>query len=61
MLNEITGVDEAEAGNLLEAAGGDVRVAALLALTNMTPDEAKASLTGWVSLREVLESKGVKT
>ena len=61
MLSEITGVDEAIAGSLLEAAGGDVRVAVLLALTDMTPDEAMASLAGWVSLRDVLERRGVET
>ena len=60
MLTEITGVDAAEAGDLLEAAGGDVRVAILLAATDMTPDEARASLAGWVSLREVLERRGVE-
>lgn len=61
MLTEMTAVEEAEARGLLEAAGGDVRVAALLALTEMTPDEARASLAGWVSLRDVLESRGVET
>ncbi len=61
MLTEITGVEEAEARGLLEAAGGDVRVAALLALTEMTADEARASLAGWVSLRDVLERRGVET
>jgi len=61
MLTEVTGVEEAEARGLLEAAGGDVRVAVLLALTDMTPDEAKASLAGWVSLRDVLERRGAKT
>ena len=61
MLTEVTGVEEAEARKLLEAAGGDVRVAVLLALTDMTPDEARASLAGWVSLRDVLERRGVKT
>jgi len=61
MITEITGVDRAEAESLLDAAGGDVRVAILLATTNMTPDEAKASLEGWVSLREILERRGIKT
>jgi len=61
MLSEITGVDEATAESLLEDAGGDVRVAVLLALTDMTPDEARASLAGWVSLRDVLERRGVET
>lgn len=61
MLTEMTAVEEAEARGLLEAAGGDVRVAALLSLTEMTPDEARASLAGWVSLRDVLESRGVET
>jgi N-acetylmuramic acid 6-phosphate etherase len=60
MLAEITGVEEAMAEGLLEVAGGDVRVAALLALTDMTADEARASLEGWVSLRDVLESRGVR-
>jgi len=60
MLTEITGVDRAEAESLLKAAGGDVRVAILLASTDMTPDEAKASLDGWVSLREILERRGAK-
>jgi len=61
MLSEITGVDEATAESLLEDAGGDVRVAVLLALTDMTPDEARASLAGWMSLRDVLERRGVVT
>jgi N-acetylmuramic acid 6-phosphate etherase len=61
MLTEVTGIEEAEARGLLEAAGGDVRVAVLLALTDMTPGEARASLAGWVSLRKALESGGVKT
>jgi len=61
MITEITGVDRAEAESLLDAAGGDVRVAILLATTDMTPDEAKASLEGWVSLREILERRGAKT
>jgi len=61
MLTELTGVEEAEARGLLEAAGGDVRVAVLLALTDMAPDEARASLAGWVSLRELLESRGVES
>lgn len=61
MMTEITGVEEAEARRLLEAAGDDVRVAALLALTDMTPDEARESLAGWVSLRDVLENRGVET
>jgi len=61
MLTGITGVEEVEARGLLEAAGGDVRVAVLLALTDMTPGEARESLEGWVSLREVLERRGVKT
>jgi N-acetylmuramic acid 6-phosphate etherase len=60
MIAEITGVDRAEAESLLDAAGGDVRVAILLAMTEMTPDEAKASLEGWVSLREILEGRGAK-
>jgi N-acetylmuramic acid 6-phosphate etherase len=61
MITEITGLDRVEAENLLNAAGGDVRVAILLALTDMTPDEAKAALEGWVSLREILERRGAKT
>jgi N-acetylmuramic acid 6-phosphate etherase len=61
MLTEVTGVEEAKARGLLEAAGGDVRVAVLFALTDMTPDEARASLAGWVSLREVMESRGART
>ncbi len=61
ILTGIKGVEEAEARGLLEAAGGDVRVAVLLALTDMTPDEARESLEGWASLRDVLESRGVKT
>ena len=61
MLTEITGVEETEARRLLEAADGDVRVAALLALTEMTADEARASLAEWVSLREALEKRGVET
>ena len=61
MLTEITGVDRAEAENHLIAAEGDVRVAILLASTDMTPDEAKAALDGWVSLREILERRGAKT
>ena len=61
MITEITGVDRAEAENWLNAAEGDVRVAILLAMTDMTPDEARASLEGWVSLREILERRGAKT
>jgi N-acetylmuramic acid 6-phosphate etherase len=61
MITEITGVDRAEAESLLDAAGGDVRLAILLAMTEMTPDEARASLEGWASLREILEGRGVKT
>ena len=61
MLTEITGVDRTEAENLLIATEGDVRVAILLASTDMTPDEARASLEGWVSLREILERRGSKT
>ena len=61
MLTEITGVDRAEAENHLIAAEGDVRVAILLASTDMTPDEARLSLDGWVSLREILERRGSKT
>ena len=61
MITEITGVDRAEAENLLNAAEGDVRVAILLALTDMTLDEARASLDGWVSLREILKRRGAKT
>ena len=61
MITEITGVDRAEAENLLNAAEGDVRVAILLALTDMTLDEARASLDGWMSLREILKRRGAKT
>ena len=61
MLTEITGVDRAEAENHLIATEGDVRVAILLASIGMTPDEAKAALDGWVSLREILERRGAKT
>lgn len=61
MLTEITGVDGTEAENHLIAAEGDVRVAILLASTDMTPDEARLSLDGWVSLREILERRGSKT
>ena len=61
MLTEITGVDRAEAENHLIAAEGDIRVAILLASTDMTPDEARLSLDGWVSLREILERRGAKT
>jgi len=61
MLTEITGVDRIEAENHLIAAEGDVRVAILLAMTDMTPDEARLSLDGWVSLREILERRGSKT
>ena len=61
MLTEITGVDRTEAENHLIAADGDVRVAILLASTDMTPDEARLSLEGWVSLREILERRGAKT
>jgi N-acetylmuramic acid 6-phosphate etherase len=61
MITEITGVDRTEAENLLITAERDVRVAILLALTDMTPDEARASLEGWVSLRETLERRGAKT
>ena len=61
MLTEITGVDRTEAENHLIAAEGDVRVAILLASTDMTPDEARLSLDGWVSLREILERRGSKT
>jgi len=61
MLTEITGVDGTEAENHLIAAEGDVRVAILLASTDMTPDEARLALDGWVSLREILERRGAKT
>lgn len=61
MLTEITGVDRTEAENLLIAAEGDVRVATLITLTDMTPEEARASLDGWASLREILERRGAKT
>ena len=61
MLTEITGVDRTEAENHLVAAEGDVRVAILLASTDMTPDEARLALDGWVSLREILERRGAKT
>jgi N-acetylmuramic acid 6-phosphate etherase len=61
MITEISGVDRAEAESLLNSAGGDVRVAILLAMTGLTPDEARASLEGWVSLREILERRGAKT
>ena len=61
MLTEITGVDRTEAENHLITAEGDVRVAILLASTDMTPDEARLSLDGWVSLREILERRGAKT
>lgn len=61
MLTEITGVDRTEAENHLIAAEGDVRVAILLASTDMTPDEARLALDGWVSLREILERRGAKT
>jgi len=61
MLTEITGVDRTEAENHLIAAEGDVRVAILLASTDMTPDEARLALDGWVPLREILERRGSKT
>ena len=61
MITEITGVDRTEAENHLIAAEGDIRVAILLASTDMTPDEARASLDGWVPLREILERRGSKT
>jgi N-acetylmuramic acid 6-phosphate etherase len=61
MITEISEVDRAEAESLLNSAGGDVRVAILLAMTGLTPDEARASLEGWVSLREILERRGAKT
>jgi len=61
MLTEITGVDRTEAENHLIAAEGDVRVAILLASTDMTPDEARLALDGWVPLRKILERRGAKT
>lgn len=60
MLTEITGVDRTEAENHLIAAEGDVRVAILLASTDMTPDEARLALDGWVPLRKILERRGAK-
>ncbi|MBN2336535.1 N-acetylmuramic acid 6-phosphate etherase [Candidatus Bathyarchaeota archaeon] len=59
MIAEIAGVDVDTAGGLLSEAGGDVRAAVLLGLTDMTLEEAKAALGGWRSLRDVLKSRGV--
>ena len=58
ILTEITGVNRKKAEGLIKSAQGDVRVAILLASTNMTPNEARSSLNGWTSLRKILETRG---
>ena len=54
---EITGAPLSEAEKALEAAEWDVRVAILLTLTDMSPEEAAMEL-GTRTLRQLLETRG---
>jgi len=53
-LCSLTGLGLLEAGRALEEAGGDLRVALVVALTGVEVDEARRSLEGWVSVRDAL-------
>jgi len=54
-LSSLTGLGPLEAGRALEEAGGDLRVALVVALAGVGVDEARGALEGWVSVREALE------
>ena len=54
MVSEITGLPQIDAQRLLKDAGGDVRVAVVMALTGASAGEAAESLKGWRSIRDVV-------
>ncbi|TRO54714.1 N-acetylmuramic acid 6-phosphate etherase [Candidatus Bathyarchaeota archaeon] len=54
---EITGAGDADAGEALRAAGWDVRVAIVLLLTDLSPDEAVEALKSR-SLRQIISPGG---
>ena len=53
-LSAVTGIPQEEAALALEAAGGDLRAAILMALAGVGADEASEALSGWVSVRDAL-------
>jgi len=53
-LSAVTGLPLEEAGPVLEASGGDLRVAVVMTLAGVGADEARKTLEGWGSVREAL-------
>jgi N-acetylmuramic acid 6-phosphate etherase len=53
-LSSLTGLASLEAGRAMVLAGGDLRVALVMALAGAGADEAREALEGWVSVREAL-------
>jgi N-acetylmuramic acid 6-phosphate etherase len=53
-LPAVTGLPPEEAGPVLEAAGGDLRVAVVMTLAGVDAGEARKALEGWVSVREAV-------
>ena len=53
-LSAVTGLPPEEAWPVLEAAGGDLRVAVVMTLAGVGAGEARKALEGWVSVREAL-------
>jgi N-acetylmuramic acid 6-phosphate etherase len=53
-LSSLTGLSPLEAEKALKLAGGDLRVAIVMTLSGAGADEARETLEGWVSVREVL-------
>jgi N-acetylmuramic acid 6-phosphate etherase len=45
LIRQVTGVDDAEATRLFEAAGGETKLAILMGLTSLSAEEARARLT----------------
>lgn len=55
-ISEITKLDLESASELLERAEGDVRVAILSELTDITPKDAKSILGKWTPIRSLIEA-----
>jgi N-acetylmuramic acid 6-phosphate etherase len=60
IIMNISGVSEQKAGELLEAANGDVRVSMVTLLTKLSMEEASEALQKEGSLRQVLKNRGIQ-
>jgi N-acetylmuramic acid 6-phosphate etherase len=59
IITDISGVSEQKAGELLEAADGDVQVSLVTLLTDLSMEEASEALQKEGSLRQVLKNRGI--